>query len=107
MFVRFLLAIISINYSQGFVLECEFGNEEWINLGIVFQCKVHGMEVTSRNSITEVVGAPFRPIRDVRALDVQDQSEGSIYFYITNCMIAWFFQDANLFLQMCKHFFRI
>lgn len=73
MFVQLLLAIISLNYSQGYVLECEFGNEEWINLGIVFQCKVHGMDITSRNSITEVVGSPFRPIRDVRALDVQDQ----------------------------------
>lgn len=73
MFVNLLLAIITLNYSHGFVLECEFGNEEWINLGIVFQCKVQGMQITSRNSITEVVGAPFRPIRDVKALDVQDQ----------------------------------
>lgn len=31
------------------------------------------MQITSRNSVTEVVGAPFRPIRDVKALDVQDQ----------------------------------
>lgn len=73
MFVKVLLAIISFKCTQGFILECEFGNEEWINLGIVFQCKVHGMQLTSRNSITEVVGAPFRPIRDVKALDVQDQ----------------------------------
>ncbi len=74
MFVQLVLAIVlCVTYTQGFVLECEFGNEEWINLGIVFQCKVQGMHLVSRNSITEVVGAPFRPIRDVRALDVQDQ----------------------------------
>lgn len=74
MFVKILLfAIISLSCAQGFTLICEFGNEEWINLGIVFQCKVHGMQVTSRNSISEVVGSPFRPIREVKALDVQDQ----------------------------------
>lgn len=73
MFVKLLLVVISFKCSQGFILECEFGNEEWINLGIVFQCKVQGMHVTSRNSITEVVGAAFRPLRDVRALDIQDQ----------------------------------
>lgn len=67
-----LLSLCCEIKAQGCQIECEFGNEEWVNLGW-FSNAVRNMRQTHRDVVTQVTGQPDRPIRLVKALDVQDQ----------------------------------